>query len=196
MDIRERLRAFDSVFRMWPFSPNILTLTSLLFVILGVIFFRVIGNFWYGFLLIGLSFLVDGLDGAVARAKGKVTKFGGFLDGTLDRIVEAIILISILPVPGFMPPEYLLPFNEIVYFYSVLGVMVFGSFLTSFVLAYARSKGILDESIPVVLPRTYRVVGIWLGLLKPNLFPLLFVMSVISFLQRFMYVWRVSKNEV
>jgi len=39
--------------------------------------------------------LFDMLDGALARRINKVTKFGGVLDSTLDRVSEASVLIGI-----------------------------------------------------------------------------------------------------
>jgi len=39
--------------------------------------------------------LFDMLDGALARRTNRVTKFGGVLDSTLDRVSEASVLIGI-----------------------------------------------------------------------------------------------------
>ncbi len=41
------------------------------------------------------SGLVDSLDGLVARHQGRVTTFGAFLDSTLDRLAEGVILGAI-----------------------------------------------------------------------------------------------------
>ena len=41
------------------------------------------------------SGLVDSLDGLVARHQGRVTAFGAFLDSTLDRLAEGVILGAI-----------------------------------------------------------------------------------------------------
>jgi CDP-diacylglycerol--glycerol-3-phosphate 3-phosphatidyltransferase len=43
--------------------------------------------------LLGSSF--DILDGAVARAEKKITPFGAFLDSTLDRVSEGVMLMAI-----------------------------------------------------------------------------------------------------
>ncbi len=186
--IRSEMRKFDSIFRLWPFSPNTLTILALLFALLGVFLLRI--DLYLGLIVIGLSFLVDGLDGAVARAKDQVTTFGGFLDGVLDRVVEAIILISLLPVPGIPHPAYLSRFADIPYFYSVLVTLTFGSLLTAFVLPYAYYKGVIDrDKFDVILPRTLRVIGILVGILIPNIFPIIALLSVISFMQRFLYVY-------
>ena len=46
-----------------------------------------------GVLLIA-SLLLDSLDGAVARATGRVSAFGGFLDSTLDRWAEVALFFG------------------------------------------------------------------------------------------------------
>jgi archaetidylinositol phosphate synthase len=49
-----------------------------------------------GGLLILLAGFFDVVDGAVARVTGKVSKRGGFLDSTLDRVSEVAIYLGIL----------------------------------------------------------------------------------------------------
>ncbi len=58
-------------------------------------------SFYYGRLQLGgvfilLSGLTDVLDGAVARATGKVSGKGGFLDSNLDRLAEVFIYAGIV----------------------------------------------------------------------------------------------------
>jgi archaetidylinositol phosphate synthase len=58
-------------------------------------------------LLILLSGLFDAFDGIIARMKGKVTAFGGFLDSVSDRYADAMVLTGITlgglcnPIAGF-----------------------------------------------------------------------------------------------
>src|SRR5271170_1826380 len=51
------------------------------------------------FFLAGIAFIVgsimDTLDGRYSRMSGKGTQFGAFLDSTLDRLEEGIVLIAI-----------------------------------------------------------------------------------------------------
>ena len=42
------------------------------------------------------SSIFDLLDGALARATGKVTRFGALLDSVVDRVSEAIVLFGLL----------------------------------------------------------------------------------------------------
>jgi phosphatidylglycerophosphate synthase len=44
---------------------------------------------------IAVSYLLDVLDGTVARAHGRTTAYGDFLDHTLDRVVDTALLLAI-----------------------------------------------------------------------------------------------------
>lgn len=46
-------------------------------------------------LMIALAMLFDGLDGSLARAKGEVTRWGDYLDHTIDRILDATWVVCI-----------------------------------------------------------------------------------------------------
>ena len=48
-----------------------------------------------GGLLITLAMILDGLDGPVARATGRVTRWGDYLDHTFDRLLDAVWIICI-----------------------------------------------------------------------------------------------------
>ena len=48
-----------------------------------------------GALMIALAMLFDGLDGSLARAKGEVTRWGDYLDHTIDRILDATWVVCI-----------------------------------------------------------------------------------------------------
>ena len=44
---------------------------------------------------IALAMLFDGLDGSLARAKGEVTRWGDYLDHTIDRVLDAVWVVCI-----------------------------------------------------------------------------------------------------
>ncbi len=46
-------------------------------------------------LLVQLSSIVDGIDGSLARLKGKTSEFGGFLDSVLDRYADILIVLGL-----------------------------------------------------------------------------------------------------
>ena len=57
-------------------------------------------SFWFG-LGLALSFVFDALDGAVARMRGMTSKFGGYLDGVVDRYQEIVVYAAIAYVTGW-----------------------------------------------------------------------------------------------
>ena len=48
-----------------------------------------------GGLLITLAMAFDGLDGPVARATGRVTRWGDYLDHTLDRVLDVVWILAL-----------------------------------------------------------------------------------------------------
>ncbi|MEO0635404.1 MAG: CDP-alcohol phosphatidyltransferase family protein [Pseudomonadota bacterium] len=54
------------------------------------------GEFWLGLVLLLVSRIADGLDGAVARASGSASDFGGFLDITLDFAFYGLIPLAFI----------------------------------------------------------------------------------------------------
>jgi CDP-diacylglycerol--glycerol-3-phosphate 3-phosphatidyltransferase len=83
--------------------------------------------FWAGAIVFVIGSLLDILDGALARAGGKVTPFGAFLDSTTDRIGEAFMLGAIGLALARDGNETGLAFT-------------FAALAGSFLVPYARSK--------------------------------------------------------
>jgi len=71
-----------------------------------------------GGILAQLASILDGVDGELARATGKTSRLGAFIDTLLDRVVDFVILISIYYsfFKVFMG-DWLYP--SMIYFYSV-----------------------------------------------------------------------------
>ena len=46
-------------------------------------------------IMIALAMLFDGLDGSLARAKGEVTRWGDYLDHTIDRVLDGVWFVCI-----------------------------------------------------------------------------------------------------
>jgi len=75
-------------------TPNTLTVIGLLITIVAAVLVALKHPFAAGWVVL-FAGLFDMLDGALARRTNKVTKFGGVLDSTIDRISEASVLIGI-----------------------------------------------------------------------------------------------------
>ena len=130
--------------------------------------------------------LFDMLDGALARTTGKVTRFGAILDSTLDRVSEAVMLLSLLAIfaKGQQVTECILA-----------GVALLGSFLVSYIRA--RMEGLGIECKAGLFTRPERVIVLALGLLLSHFdYALLTALSVITFfsyftvIERMVYAWR------
>jgi CDP-diacylglycerol---glycerol-3-phosphate 3-phosphatidyltransferase len=109
--------------------------------------------YWLGALVFVLGSLLDILDGALARAGGKSTPFGAFLDSTTDRVGEGAMLAAI----GLV---FARAGNDVAVVFTIVGVA--GSFLVPYVRAKAEALGLRGD---VGLgSRAERVVVITAGL--------------------------------
>ncbi|MFS2292724.1 MAG: CDP-alcohol phosphatidyltransferase family protein [Actinomadura sp.] len=77
-------------------SPNAITVIGTLGVAGGALALFPHGEFFWGTLVITAFVLFDMLDGAVARVTGKISKFGAFLDSTMDRVADAAIFSGLM----------------------------------------------------------------------------------------------------
>jgi CDP-diacylglycerol--glycerol-3-phosphate 3-phosphatidyltransferase len=77
-----------------PLNPNILTVTGTLVSLVAAVSFAQ-GWFLAGGILILAGGFFDLIDGVVARHHGISTRFGAFLDSTLDRLVDMALLLGI-----------------------------------------------------------------------------------------------------
>lgn len=64
-------------------------------VVLAALLLLPAGHLAAGALVICLFLLGDGLDGTMARLGGRESRFGGFLDSTLDRLADGAIFVGI-----------------------------------------------------------------------------------------------------
>jgi CDP-diacylglycerol--glycerol-3-phosphate 3-phosphatidyltransferase len=109
--------------------------------------------YWLAAAVFVAGSLLDILDGALARAGGKTTPFGAFLDSTTDRASEGFMLTAI---------AYLLATQHRPVFVAVAMAAVAGSFLVSYTRAKAESIGLRGDV--GIGSRAERVVVITAGL--------------------------------
>jgi CDP-diacylglycerol--glycerol-3-phosphate 3-phosphatidyltransferase len=109
--------------------------------------------FWLAAVVFVLGSLLDILDGALARAGGKTTPFGAFLDSTTDRISEGFMLTAI---------AWVLARHHHPVFVAVTVAAVAGSFLVSYTRARAEALGLRGDV--GIGSRAERVVVITAGL--------------------------------
>ncbi len=85
--------------------PNVFSAMALFVAGAGALFFY-LGLHILAFVFIGIACLWDTFDGAVARAEKKVSKFGYYLEGIIDKWVEVIIYAG-FAVSGYALESFL-----------------------------------------------------------------------------------------
>ena len=139
-------------------TPNALTATGVTLCAIAsvvVLFERhnEILFYWLGAALFVAGSILDILDGALARAGGKSTPFGAFLDSTTDRVSEGFMLAAI---------AYIFSSHGRDIFVVVDVAAVAGSFLVSYTRARAEALGLKGDV--GIGSRAERVVVITAGL--------------------------------
>ena len=77
-------------------TPNAVTWTGAIAVVVSALYFYPKGQFFTGTVVICIMALSDLFDGTMARISQKgSSKWGGFLDSTIDRITDSAILIGV-----------------------------------------------------------------------------------------------------
>ena len=180
-------------------SPNLLTSIGLL---LSMVTALVIaqGYMVVGGLLVVFAGIFDMLDGAMARVRNAATTFGAFLDSTLDRYSESIILFGLLwytlQHPGLQ--DLLWPaLHEQTWMITFIFVSVVGSLMVSYTKARAEGLGI--ECRGGLLARPERVIILAIGLLSNTstwALAILAVFSNITAVERMISVWRSTRRSV
>ena len=168
------------------FTPNTLTLIGFLMnVAVAVILSQ--GRLRWGALAFFLASAFDGLDGALARKLGRVSRFGAFLDSTIDRLSEAAVFLGLLVWYTGRGAK-----QEIVLIYAT----IVGSLMVSY--SRARAEGLGMDCKVGLLTRMERAIVLFVGLLLEQVTITLWVMAVLTnltALQRMAYVWRTSEEE-
>ncbi len=180
--VRGRVQRIGALVARTGLSPNQLTVLGLLLnavvaVVLGLGHLQVAG----ALLLVAGAF--DVLDGAVARATGRVTRFGGVLDSVLDRYAEALVIGGLLvwlvrSDRGALP--VLLCYATIV-----------GSLLVSYVRARAEGAGLaLTQGF---FARPERIVVLAIGLLLARPVVVLWILAIATNLTVLQRLWLVHR---
>jgi CDP-diacylglycerol---glycerol-3-phosphate 3-phosphatidyltransferase len=131
-------------------SPDAVTLVGTLGVCAGALVFFPRGDLLIGVLVITAFVFSDLIDGYMARLRGRVSRFGAFLDSTLDRIGDGAIF-------GGLALYFAGPGDSELYLVLALVCLVMGG-VTSY--ARARAEGLGFEAKVGVAERADRLVAI------------------------------------
>ena len=174
--------------------PNILTAIGVFINVGCGVLFGFGEFFWAGIVLI-VANLFDMLDGNVARLSGKTTRFGGFLDSSLDRLSDMVSFLGIIVFYAGNRPEHSL-LNVF-----LAGVGLIGSVMVSYTTA--RSEGFGVKANVGFLQRPERIVLLIIGALStfpnsdsffanrmPQVLWVLAIGSLWTFIHRMFFIWK------
>ena len=172
-----------------PITPSTITWLGFLLTI-GAAALIITGHLLVAGIVVLIASFFDMLDGALARHINQVTRFGAVLDSTLDRLSEAVLLLSILVIYAR---------EQSVTGILLVGAALIGSLLVSYIRARAEA---LDLECQVGLfTRTERVIVLVLGLLLSHIdkaliitLAVIAVFSLFTAGQRLLYVWKQTKT--
>jgi CDP-diacylglycerol--glycerol-3-phosphate 3-phosphatidyltransferase len=163
-------------------TPNAISITGLILNLVAAVLV------WHEqYVLGGVAFVVgsimDTLDGRYSRMSGKGTQFGAFLDSTLDRIEEGIVLTAVAVVFAKQHKEFAV---------GAVVVAVLASLMVSYTRARAEALGV--ECKVGIASRAVRVVILSIGILLADLdllAPAVYVLAglgIITVFQRILHV--------
>jgi CDP-diacylglycerol--glycerol-3-phosphate 3-phosphatidyltransferase len=141
--------------------------------------------YWLGAFVFVVGSILDILDGALARAGGKTTPFGSFLDSTTDRVGEGAMLGAIALI--FSRQGHVVALGATI-------AAIAGSFLVSYTRAKAEALGLRGDvgfgsrAERVAVITAGLVLAPW-GLLQWAIY-LLTVTAWLTVLQRILHVRR------
>jgi CDP-diacylglycerol---glycerol-3-phosphate 3-phosphatidyltransferase len=148
------------------------------------------------FFLAGVAFVLgsvmDTLDGRYSRMSGKGTLFGAFLDSTLDRIEEGIVLAAVAGYFAATGQDFAA---------AMCVVAVLGSLMVSYTRARAEALGV--ECKVGLATRPVRVVILSIGLVFAKgaglgdfelLAPAVYLIAVLTIVTTIQRVWHVRNQ--
>ena len=172
-------------------TPNIMTIFGTGLVVLGSITLLAQGKLLASLIVIGIALLTDLLDGTMARfSEQGPSKWGNFLDSTLDRVADSAILLALA--------YYLHERNDLL-FELVLLTLVTSS-LVPYTRAKAESLGIECKGGFAERPERLLILGISGALYLIGIDSaiqigvwILFFTSTLTVLQRIKIVWSATR---
>ena len=183
---RTRLSPLGRIVARTHLTPNAITVIGLI-LNMGVAAIIASGNLVLGGVAVLLGGGFDALDGAVARVTGQTSRFGSFLDSTLDRYSEAVVFAGVL-IYFTRNDEGTLPV-----------LLTYAAIVGSLMISYARAKA---EQIGIkgdvgFFQRLERLVILALALIISQPVWGLAVLAVgtqLTALHRVIHVWQVTNR--
>lgn len=182
-------------------SANAVTVAGSVLTIVVAICTGMSGYLFAGAAVLTVLVLFDSLDGSVAALSGGGTAFGAFLDSTLDRIADWVLLLAVI--------LYFALHTPIDNAWTIIGIIsALTAMLTSFVTPYARARAeaVGFEAKNGIATRADRITIILIALALRGLgapvavltlaMLLLTVLGIITVFQRIATVYKQSVGSV
>lgn len=155
--VESRLNQIAGFLHQKGFTPNQLTLAGLVLTfITGCIYAT--GQFFLAGVMLVLSSATDLLDGPLARTSKQVTKFGAFLDSTVDRYADFFLFGGLA--------LFFAKNGQGGWFLVSLGIIL-GAYVTSY--AKARAENLIPQCGVGFFTRAERIILLALGSIIPPL---------------------------
>ncbi len=179
-------------------DPNLLSVIGLGINICAALLYGY-GRFVWAGMVLAVANIFDIFDGRVARLTGRVTKFGAFLDSSLDRLSDMVVFLGII-----------IFYSRDTQFHSTLyaaltGAALIGSVMVSY--TSARAESLIPKCDVGFLRRPERVVLLVLGSLTvwpesthpllnkmPATIWLMTILSYWTFGHRLYHTWRLTRE--
>lgn len=143
----------------WGVHPNTVTWVGTVCLVLVAFLTVPFGWLWQGALAMGLLVMSDSVDGQMARLGGKESRYGAFLDATLDRVSDAAVMTATM--------IHFVRTGDPAWLVGLAGWAIAMGQITSYVKARAEAEGF--RANVGIAARADRLVVILLGLLLSGL---------------------------
>ncbi len=111
-------------------TPNLATTIMLCFAILSFLSLVIFQNLLFFSILVFITGIMDGCDGAIARLTNKSSAFGGFFDSVMDRISEFVIFLALL----------MYTWDQFLWDLIDMKLIIFITFLAVIMTSYVRAR--------------------------------------------------------
>jgi len=180
--VERAVKPLGNALRRTGMTPDHLTVAGIVIAVAAAVMIGQ-GRLGLGLVLVILAALPDLLDGALAKATGASSQRGAFFDSVIDRVTDATLFAGVA--------WYLASTDS-----PHMAMLPFGIMAASSIISYERAKA---ESLGLdakggLMERAERIILLCVGLLfSAILVPILwvmFVLTVVTAVQRFVKVWR------
>jgi len=169
-------------------TPNQVTILGV--VVQGVVSYLIVIDRLVaaGFVLIAAA-LLDTVDGAIAKARGLVTKFGAFLDSTLDRLSDALVFLPIAwlyladPTPERADQQWVAALALVT---LVLSILVSYAKARAEGLGFDCNVGLIERAERLII----MIVALVFNALLPAALVVLALASLVTLVQRVAHVYK------